>query len=150
MPCLAPATRLVARGGASRQGLKQQSGPSSAGHFPVARGGASRQGLKPIQSASRITQHLSGSWRGFPPGIETTSAILGTQTTATSGSWRGFPPGIETPTKASVSAPIIRGSWRGFPPGIETPGSKACGGRFLGGSWRGFPPGIETIRWQSK
>ncbi len=44
----------------------EQKNPNS-----VARGGASRQGLKLIQCQKKDQHARSGSWRGFPPGIET-------------------------------------------------------------------------------
>src|SRR5579875_3253974 len=86
----------------------------------VARGGASRLGLKQSSLARPQSQHQGGSWRGFPPGIETLPVAqhsgcrkrvarggasrlglkhlraIDQQTTMHGGSWRGFPPGIET------------------------------------------------------
>src|SRR5579875_3768690 len=40
----------------------------------VARGGASRQGLKLQQIPAHTHACVGGSWRGFPPGIETSKA----------------------------------------------------------------------------
>src|SRR5579875_2029805 len=85
----------------------------------VARGGASRQGLKHLILLFFHNTRYGGSWRGFPPGIETVIHDA-FELIPLGGSWRGFPPGIETYSMRAFSVGDRRGSWRGFPPGIET------------------------------
>ncbi len=109
----------------------------------VARGGASRQGLKHLILLFFHNTRYGGSWRGFPPGIETVIHDA-FELIPLGGSWRGFPPGIETYSMRAFSVGDRRGSWRGFPPGIETLLAPRAAHAPGCGSWRGFPPGIET------
>ncbi len=112
---------FVARGGASRQGLKRSVFATCLpGGFGVARGGASRQGLKHINKPTCTNAYPSGSWRGFPPGIETREG--------SAHEWRFDPvarggasrQGLKPMKAVFTVRSLWSGSWRGFPPGIET------------------------------
>ncbi len=46
-------------------------------------GEASRLGLKPVKSVGHNTRNIGGQWRGFPPGIETSSLERFNQRTGT-------------------------------------------------------------------
>src|SRR5579875_1910239 len=86
----------------------------------VARGGASRQGLKHRRRESQSISDWEWLVEGLPARDLNLEGEKASRYRIGSGSWRGFPPGIETASAVTGATPSCRGSWRGFPPGIET------------------------------